>query len=321
MTPTEIALARHHSYALLGRLFLDGAQPDLLPFVRAIPALARTLPEPWDADEAAALHQHLWGFNVFPFESVFLDDSGLLGGAATERVHAHYQNAGFASAPSATSADHIGEELRFLAFLCGAEADAWEDGLAPTARAMQQRQRDWIERHLLRWLPPLLLAVRRQQHPFYQALAELTLEVVQAHSEGLSLVAVPWALPAAPDLLSDERTGLREIAAYLITPPHSGLFLSRDDIGALARAHGLPRGFGSRQQMLVNLLRAAAQYEALPSLLASLIALFVGERAALEQGAAHPVLAPFVHPWHARLAESVGLLAHLQTRVEQLLDE
>lgn len=321
MTPSDLALARHHSYTLVGRLFLEGVQPDLLPFVRALPALSTALPEPWSADEAAAQHQHLWGFNVFPFESVFLGESGLLGGAATERVRDYYQHAGYRPTPSAASVDHVGEELRFLAFLCGAEADAWEDGLETTARALQQRQRDWLERHLLRWLPPLGQAVLRQQQSFPRALVELTWEVVQGHAEEVAVAAVPWSLPAPPNLLADRGTGLREIATFLITPPHSGLFLSRDDIGALARRHELPRGFGSRQQMLVNLMRAAAQYDRLPALLASLSDLFATDQAALERQGAHRLLEPFVRPWHERLTEGRTVLQHLQARAEPLPDD
>jgi TorA maturation chaperone TorD len=322
MNAAQIALARHHSYTLLGRLFLEGIQPGLLPFVRGIPQLARALPEPFDEEEAAAGHQHLWGFNLFPFESIFLDESGLLEGAATARVQAQYWQAGFDTRRTDTSADHIGFELRFLAYLSAAEAEAWEDGLQPVASRMQHLQRDFLYHHLLRWLLPLVRAMWAQGIPFYCALAELTLEMVQGHSAELGTsVSRPWSLPTPPSLLADERTGLREIAAYLTTPAYSGLFFSRDDIARLAREHDLPRGFGGRQQMLLNLLRAAAQYDALPGLIARLHQRLAAEQAAFHAWSEQPDLAPFTRPWRARVGESLLLMEHLHCHLGQVSED
>jgi hypothetical protein len=61
------------------------------------------------------------------------------------------------------------------------------------------------------------------------------------------------------------------VAAYLLTPAHSGFYLSRDDIARLGRQFHLPRGFGDRRQMLTNLLRSAAEYDSLPVLVGELL--------------------------------------------------
>ena len=139
----ELALARHLTYGLLGQLYLEGITAVTLPTIQNIPTLSETITIPFNTDEAAARHQTLFGFNIFPYESIFLDGSGLLGGVVTDSVLHSYQEAGFTVDANSTSPDHIGNELALLAHLCGAEADAWEDNLASTAERIRNLARDW----------------------------------------------------------------------------------------------------------------------------------------------------------------------------------
>lgn len=310
--------ARSRTCTLLSRLFLYGLTEEVLPHVQSVPGLASAIPEPFDADESAADHQHLFGFNVFPYQSFFLDPTGLLGGDETERVIRFYRETGFPGETAEESADHIGHELGLLAYLSGAEENAWEDDLPAVAERMAGLQRDFLERHLLRWLPPLALATRQQGQPFYTALVELTIATVAAHWADLGGEAGgEFALPAGPDLLGDDRTGLREIAAYLLSPVYSGIYLSRDDIGRLAQEQRLPRGFGGRQGMLLNLLRSAAHYEALESLLSSLQALVGDWATAYREMAARPEPLPFASQWASRATGTAKLLDEIASRAEQ----
>jgi TorA maturation chaperone TorD len=315
-TPGQVARARHHTYALLGRLFVDGLNDELLPYVHAIPELVSTLPDSLDVDEAAADYQHLFCFNLFPYESIFLDTTGLLGGAISEAVWRNYERAGYSVNKAATSADHIGPELSFMAFLAGAEAEAWEDGQAAVAQQMQQQQRDFLQAHLLRWLPPLALAVRRQGQLFFTALADLTLAFVHSHYASMgSRAAIDFRLPAPPTLLDDEKTGLKEIAAYLATPLYSGFYLSRDDVGRMGRQQRLPRGFAGRSQMLLNLMRAAVQYDALPALLAELQSLTDGwQKAYAVLAGTYPELRPWATTWQARANNTVHILSGITSQ-------
>jgi hypothetical protein len=124
------------------------------------------------------------------------------------------------------------------------------------------------------------------------------------------------ALPPLPDLLADEKTGLRDIARFLVTPPFSGLYIGKREVSRLARALDLPRGFGDRQQMLVNLLRAAAQYDRLDALFTALTILLDKWQTAYRQlGTEFPGLAPTLSPWVARLAHTQALLAEMGTAV------
>lgn len=312
----DLAAARSHAYDLCARLFLDGLGPDLLPYAQAIPALAQHVGE-YDADEAAAAHQRLFRFNVFPHESIFLDAGNMLGGRVTDGVGAFYRQVGFQSDRSDTGLDHVGVELALLAFLSGAEADAAEDGETAHVQRVQALQRRFLDEHLLRWLPALVLAIRQQEQPLFAALADLTLTLALEHRPALGADLLtppsPFSLPTLPALLDDDSTGLKEIAAYLLTPAYSGIYLSRDDIARLGRGRRLPRGFGERKQMLANLLRSAVEYEHLPDILADLSALV--ERWQLggsAQMAGTATLAAIQPAWQQRLDATQALLARLR---------
>lgn len=323
LSAAEAALGRSRLYEVLGRLYHLGLTPELLPYAAGIPQLVAALPADRSADEAAADHHALFAFNVFPYQSIFLDPTGLLGGAESARVQAAYARSGFQVDASDASPDHLAFELGFLAFLCGAEADAWTDALPGVAVEMRQRQAAFLGAHLLRWLGPFVEVVSRQAFPLYAALADLTLMTVADHAAALDITAthrtLNLTLPDPPDLLKREETGLGDIAAYLLTPPHSGIFLTRDDIGRLGRRFDLPRGFGERRHLLANLLRAAVTYETFPDLCIDLAAMFtVAGRRYMAMAADHPALVPWMPPWTERASQTATLLETLAGEAERL---
>lgn len=304
-----LAAARSHLYALFGRLFHRGVTPDLLPDLRELPELAAHLDDPFDADEAAAAHHRLFHFAVFPYESIFLHPDSLLGGEIAAAVSDFYQRAGF-TPPTETLPDHVGLELTLLSFLTGAEA-------GNDAPAWQVWQRHFLDWHLLRWLPALVQAVRQQGHPFFTALADLALAVVLDHRAALAdqpPAATPtFRLPAPPDLLADAHTGLAEIAGYLLTPACSGIYLSRDDIGRLAQAQGLPSGFGGRHHMLTNLLRSAAQYDGVDAIMGALQEQVGQWRAFFAAVAAdNPSMMEVAAAWQTRQSATLDLLERVR---------
>ena len=162
----EIALARQHGYVLFGRLLLEGLTPELLPFVQQIPELATVVPQFYDDDIAAAHYQSIFGFNLFPFQSIFLDSTGLVGGQETKRVQTFFAKVGYEGITDVDS-DHIGQLLLCLAVLC-------EDS-GQTAR---HQQAALLGQHLLRWLLPFTCALKLQKRVFYAALADMLLAFV-----------------------------------------------------------------------------------------------------------------------------------------------
>lgn len=322
MAPAQAAWAHHHSYALLSRLFLEGLTAEIVPYLQQVEALAPLLPCPFDEDQAAAGHQQLFGFEIFPYEAIFLDESGLLGGALSNAITSSYRQAGYQVGSSSESADHVGHELGLLAWLAGAEAEALEDGLALVAQNLQARRQDFLQRHLLRWLPALVLAIGQEGVPFYTALADLTLQLCEEEvttDVEAGANAASYRLPQPPQLLGEKDTGLKEIAGFLLTPPFSGLYLSHSSLARLARELGLPRGFGSRRQILVNALRSAAQYDMLPQLLAGLEQIVTQ----WERGYAELTRsgnAAFYTVWQQRVMQTRAVVQEMQERI-RMADE
>jgi TorA maturation chaperone TorD len=316
-----LALARSRAYGLLSQLYLTGVTLDNLAHVRAVPELAGKLVLPLEADEAAADHHHLFGFNVHPYQSYFLDPAGLLGGPVTESVSQSYERSGFQPETSAESADHIGFELGFLAYLCATEAEVLE---VDAVQQIQERQFAFLHEHLLRWIGPLTLAIGQQDQPFYSAVSDVTLDLLQEQAAGLES---QFGRPAnseieatnIPDLLADEKTGLKQIADFLLTPVYSGLYLSRDDIGRLARRQAVPRGFGDRRVLLLNLLRTAANYDALGEIINDLGGVAGRWEEAYAEMADRPGIGAYGASWRSRATGTVELLAQMGSRIEALV--
>jgi TorA maturation chaperone TorD len=304
---------------------LYGLKPEFSASVQAIPELSVLAPglgsaSPVEFDRLAADHYTLFGLNVFPHESIFLDGEGDLGGAVSSSVLAFYQQAGYDVLLAGENPDHIGLELRLLAHLAAAESEAWEDGLPTVVQRLSDLQRRFLDEHLLRWLPGLVQAIRQQDEGFFSALADLSLELASEHigsQEREPASAHPdFELPRFPDLLVHEKTSLKDFAHFLLTPACSGFYLSREDISRLASSLKIPRGFGSREQMLANLLRAAADYESLPPLVEGITTLlgdWIGFYEAMAED--QPVLAFFAAPWLQRLHATQAQLARYSSQI------
>jgi TorA maturation chaperone TorD len=87
-----------------------------------------------------------------PYESVLREDK--LPGEATIAVTAAYLEAGFVPpVPEAGPADHLGAELRFLALLCHREHEAWAADERADAGAWIERERAFLDDHVLQWVP------------------------------------------------------------------------------------------------------------------------------------------------------------------------
>ncbi len=97
---------------------------------------------------------------VYPYESLHRDEPPRVMGEHTQQVLRWYRDAGFAPPPDWRDLpDHIALELRFMAALADAEADRWEDGEVASARALIERERGFVEAHLLPWVPAFCAAV------------------------------------------------------------------------------------------------------------------------------------------------------------------
>lgn len=311
----EAALATGRAYELFGRLFLHGLTPALFAVVETLPELA-AVASPYDPDEAAAAFHTLLGMNILPYQSLFLDDTGLLGGQETDRVRHSYREMGFAVDERNEPADHLGHELLALSHLCLAEAEAWEDGHIDMVAHTRRLEIAFLTGHVLRWLPVFVIALQRQGPSFYAHLAQLTQELTLARLPPAmaALAPTPAAGPSprarVDRLLADTNTGLAEIAAFLLTPLYSGLYLGRQDIIRLGRGVEVPTGFGERRQMLHTLLQNAATGDRWQELLTALTGV-VDDFAAGYERLTSTTAAPLVRPWQERLTATRHLLTRM----------
>jgi len=123
----------------------------------------------------------------------------------------------------------------------------------------------------------------------------------------------------SPAILENEKTSLKDIAAYLMMPVYCGVFFTRDDISRLAKQLQLPRGFGDRTQMMSNLMKTAVQYNLFPTLLQNLINQLSTHQsnyiATIKQT---PHLAPFIQPWHAKCQTTAEIAKEIAQQAIEL---
>lgn len=159
--------------------FDDLLAPELVLALRSLVAAARTVSAAERETRLGAEFTYLIGglsrdaAPPPPFESVWREDR--LVGEATLAVLDAYQQAGFAEIDVTVGPqDHLAVELKFMSLLALREQQAWLTASRIAAEARVIQQRDFLDRHLLIWVPPWVARiVRDSREPFYRHLAEL----------------------------------------------------------------------------------------------------------------------------------------------------
>jgi hypothetical protein len=254
--------------------------------------------------------------SVPPYEGAFLDRKGGVGWAATDRLRDSYRAIGFIHDPKGEGAEHLSTELRALASASAMEARLVA-AAADTAdvEALRSAQRDFLDAHLLLWLPSFAAATRGVDRPLPNALVEQILDVVLLHRTelGAPRAPAPTSLEGPPLDLDDPDVDMREIATHLSVPARAGLLISRADVARVGRGQRVPRGFGERRTLIHNLLRSAVALDVLPDVIRDLRAL-IGERDVLlanPRYAVVPGLEARLAPIRERLADTDRALARL----------
>ncbi len=296
-------LARSEGYATLARILAGRVKAGDWDTLREA-----GVDVPEDADSLAAEHYGVFGLNVFPYAGVFLSADGLMGGAEADFNSAFYARIGL---PLNKDADHIGQQLAVLSWLAGAEADALQDGAFGQAARMRSLRRQLLQERVLTWLPALVQAVGARQSVVYGSAASLALDLAvhdrEALGEDVYGADARFVLPPVPDLLDDPKTGLHDIAAWLMTPALSGIYLSRDDVMQLGIRHGIPTGFAERRTLLHNVLRAAVSYEVFSAVVEELLGTVVTWAEAMKAQ-----MLPQAEVWAERAGHTAGVLQRLR---------
>jgi len=263
------AIQRQGAYFFLAKTFAEGLSATVLAMAKELPVLEVVLPGEYDQDQAGAEHQDLFGFNVLPYAGVYLTHDGKLGGQIHQDLNSWYNAFEFMPSNESGVPDHIATQLEFLAFLSGLDVKSHKASPTEIANAtIQYQQGEFLGNQVVTWIFPFLMALKGQNNPFYREIAELTEALVISHCIDVGLHReTAFSLPAIHDILSEKKTGLKDIAAFLCRPAHSGIYLSRTDIKRIAGSLEIPTGFGDRVQTLSNTLRSAVTFDTLPSLI------------------------------------------------------
>lgn len=317
LSSPQLLGAQSRAYGLMARLLLRGVDDVSWARIADLPELWSTSEAPPDRDELAAQHHATFHLGVFPYAGAFLSPDAQAG-AHSDRVNAYYEQVGFSPRLDEVAADHLGVMLAFLSFATGAQADALEDDRQAVARRIERTVAEFIEVCLLSWMPSLHVAVESETSRFWSDVIGMALALVVDHRARMRQPRRPVELPRALSPLDDEKTGLRGVAEFLLTPALSGTFLTRADIGRLGRRHEVPRGFGDRATMLTNLLRSAVDLGQLPALLGSLDHLLGARARALAGLADGHGLHATVDPWRRRLLATRGVILTLADHANEL---
>lgn len=198
---------RSRLYGLLARVY--SSEPDKLliemvkaqPFKDAFSELGVELesdftdrPEELLLEELAVEFSRLFlgpGPHISPHESVHHEiqegKRGLLWGDSTVEVKRFIESTGLAiESDFNLIPDHISVELEFMQLLTKEEAKAREEGDADGANRYLDMEREFLDRHVLAWVPSFCDKVMSTaQSGFYRGMARLTKGFLEYETENM----------------------------------------------------------------------------------------------------------------------------------------
>ena len=120
-----------------------------------------------------------------PYGSVYLEDDRKMMGNSTQDVRNRYREAGLDTAANFKDApDHISAELEFMYYLIFREVEAFANADIETAMGYFQRQKSFLEDHLMIWVPEFADSIiENAEKPFYQNLAKATILFLEKNCE------------------------------------------------------------------------------------------------------------------------------------------
>jgi TorA maturation chaperone TorD len=111
-----------------------------------------------------------------PYGSVYLESERKMMGNSTLDVRNRYRDAGLDTVKTFKDApDHISVELEFMYYLIFKEIEAFGNSDIETAIGFIQRQKSFLEDHLIAWVPEFADSITENaENPFYLNLAKAT---------------------------------------------------------------------------------------------------------------------------------------------------
>jgi TorA maturation chaperone TorD len=200
---------------------------------------------------------------LYPYASVYLDSTGMMGGDARDRIAGFWRALGDTPPPEP---DHLGTLLGAYANL--AEAATTESGARSAALVRARAAFFW--EHLLSWLPVWLAKLAAIGSPTYVAWGRTLSAWLGAEA---ALLDLPTELPAhlrAVEALERPSDDADAFIGALLSPARTGFILTPTDLAAVAEDAGAVLRAGERRYALKALLAqdAAATLQGLADLAA-----------------------------------------------------
>lgn len=130
--------------------------------------------------------------NAHPYESVYLDETGMLNAPTSGAVLGHYQEHGF-SPPALRwvgAPDHLGLELEFMAHLVDRTTAAERIARTAVATSLREEQHHLLEAHLARWAPLFgVVLTEVAASPLYRTYGEAVVAFVLSDLQALAGVS------------------------------------------------------------------------------------------------------------------------------------
>jgi len=218
-------------------------------------------PEGWEYN-AIFLEQ------LYPYASVYLDASGMMGGEARDRIAGFWRALGEIPPPEP---DHLGTLLGAYASLSEAVPDGADGPLEPAEAAWERARAAFLWEHVLSWLPLWLAKLEQIGSPTYVAWGRMLGVWLASEAATLELPEdLPAHLRAAPCLAPPDDDAEGFINAVL-SPVRAGFILTKTDLANLAADAGVALRAGERRYALEALLAqdAAATLDGLAELAAA----------------------------------------------------
>lgn len=114
---------------------------------------------------------------VFPYESVYTSPEHVMMQESHTQVRRLYQQENLERDPASKEPeDHIAFEFEFMVYLCDRAAEALDADL-DVAQAYLQKQKAFLDEHLLVWVPDFCEdVIKFTQSDFFRGLAQITAE-------------------------------------------------------------------------------------------------------------------------------------------------
>jgi len=195
--------ARSNIYALLSRILLQELDEEMLQIIKNDSAIMEFFPtlQEWKPFVELGNKELVENYfnpdfvnlsllHLIPYETFYTrEDQKIEAGGANPvtDIYSAYNFLVDYGVARIVSSDHIGVELEFMHHLVQAQLKALQEADEEAIKELMSAQREFLNKHLLRWAPMYLINAKYEARtPLYYDAAEMALEFLLSDNEYLA---------------------------------------------------------------------------------------------------------------------------------------